>query len=239
MRSTMFSIKRLALHIFGHFSVRIITNFVNNKISDVGGSITVHAFGAYFGLAVSFMMQPKANQNDDVTSKLDGSVYVSDIFAMIGTLFLWIFWPSFNSALLDTPEQQHRAIMNTYLSLTSATGKNKHCSRMQCNSLQTNLTKSGFSVFVQKFSFHYLFVTDIFRDMTFGFNYYRKRSFEFHFVFFFFLPFHLLQLQRLLCRPLSVMSINWIWCMYKIQRWQVVLPLVLYATCSLDRTVLC
>lgn len=105
-------------------------NFVyNNKISDVGGSITVHAFGAYFGLAVSFMMRPKANRNDgggggsDNSGKLDGAVYVSDLFAMIGTLFLWIFWPSFNSALLDAPEQQHRAIMNTYLSLASATGK--------------------------------------------------------------------------------------------------------------------
>lgn len=81
------------------------------------------------------MMRPKINQNEDggggggggANGKLEGSVYASDLFAMIGTLFLWIFWPSFNSALLDTPEQQHRAIMNTYLSLASATGLPFRC----------------------------------------------------------------------------------------------------------------
>jgi ammonium transporter Rh len=39
---------------------------------------------------------------------------------MVGTIFLWIFWPSFNSALVDGPEQG-RAIMNTYLSLAACT----------------------------------------------------------------------------------------------------------------------
>lgn len=90
------------------------------KISDAGGSITVHAFGAYFGLAVSFMMRPKPDQND--SGLYEGSRYTSDIFAMVGTLFLWIFWPSFNSALLDDVVQQHRTILNTYLSLAAATG---------------------------------------------------------------------------------------------------------------------
>lgn len=39
---------------------------------------------------------------------------------MVGTVFLWIFWPSFNSALVDGPEQE-RAILHTYLSLASCT----------------------------------------------------------------------------------------------------------------------
>lgn len=95
---------------------------LTKKISDAGGSIIVHAFGAYFGLAVSFMMRPKRQQNDNGIN--EGSVYTSDIFAMIGTLFLWIFWPSFNSALLNDITQQHRAILNTYLSLAAATGIN-------------------------------------------------------------------------------------------------------------------
>lgn len=69
------------------------------------------------------MMRPKADDQTEADGKLEGAVYTSDLFAMIGTLFLWIFWPSFNSALLDAPEQQQRAIMNTYLSLASATGK--------------------------------------------------------------------------------------------------------------------
>ncbi len=89
-------------------------------MSDAGGSITVHAFGAYFGLAVSFMLRPSSEENN--AGKLEGPSYVSDIFAMVGTLFLWIFWPSFNSALLDGVDQE-RAILNTYLALTSCTGE--------------------------------------------------------------------------------------------------------------------
>jgi len=88
------------------------------SVTDVGGSITVHAFGAYFGLAVSFMMRPRVDQNN--AGKMEGSSYTSDIFAMVGTLFLWIFWPSFNSALLDGADQE-RAILNTYLGLTACT----------------------------------------------------------------------------------------------------------------------
>lgn len=80
----------------------------------------MHAFGAYFGLAVSFMLRPKSEEN--TAGANEGSSYVSDIFAMVGTIFLWLFWPSFNSALLDDITQQHRAILNTYLSLAAATG---------------------------------------------------------------------------------------------------------------------
>lgn len=96
-------------------------SFQTKQISDAGGSIVVHAFGAYFGLAVSFMMRPKREQNESGVN--EGSSYTSDLFAMVGTIFLWMFWPSFNSALLNDTVQQHRAILNTYLSLAAATGK--------------------------------------------------------------------------------------------------------------------
>ena len=33
---------------------------------------------------------------------------------MVGTVFLWMFWPSFNGAAAATGEAQHRAILNTY-----------------------------------------------------------------------------------------------------------------------------
>lgn len=65
-------------------------------------------------------MRPKVEENNAGIN--EGSSYTSDIFAMIGTIFLWIFWPSFNSALLDDVTQQHRAILNTYLSLAAAAG---------------------------------------------------------------------------------------------------------------------
>ncbi|XP_043543445.1 ammonium transporter Rh type A-like [Chiloscyllium plagiosum] len=36
-----------------------------------------------------------------------------------GTLFLWMFWPSFNSAIVENPDGQYRAIINTYFSLAA------------------------------------------------------------------------------------------------------------------------
>jgi len=36
---------------------------------------------------------------------------------LVGTVFLWMFWPSFNSAAAAFGEPQHRAILNTYFSL--------------------------------------------------------------------------------------------------------------------------
>lgn len=84
----------------------------------MGGSITVHAFGAYFGLAVSFILRP--TKENTKAGELEGASYTSDIFAMVGSVFLWIFWPSFNSVLVDGPEQE-RAILHTYLSLAACT----------------------------------------------------------------------------------------------------------------------
>ena len=39
---------------------------------------------------------------------------------MVGSLFLWLYWPSFNSALLSGTAKQ-RAVINTVLSLTGST----------------------------------------------------------------------------------------------------------------------
>lgn len=42
------------------------------------------------------------------------------IFSNPGTLFLWIYWPSFNSASSFHGDAQHRAALNTYLSLAAS-----------------------------------------------------------------------------------------------------------------------
>jgi len=61
------------------------------KVTDTGGTITIFIFGCYFGLAASAMLgRPR-----DITD--NKSMYHSDMFAMIGTLFLWVYWPSFNA----------------------------------------------------------------------------------------------------------------------------------------------
>ncbi|XP_035829381.1 ammonium transporter Rh type B-like [Aplysia californica] len=40
------------------------------------------------------------------------------MFAMVGSIFLWLFWPSFNSALA-VGDAQHRAVLNTYFALAA------------------------------------------------------------------------------------------------------------------------
>ncbi|XP_002915481.1 ammonium transporter Rh type A [Ailuropoda melanoleuca] len=86
------------------------------QASDIGASMTIHAFGAYFGLAVAGVLyRPDLRRGHEK----EESVYHSDLFAMIGTLFLWMFWPSFNSAIAETTEQQYMAIINTYFSLVA------------------------------------------------------------------------------------------------------------------------
>jgi ammonium transporter Rh len=83
---------------------------------DAGDTIFVHLFGAYFGLAVSRVMYHRKYEG----SLKQGSSRSSDMFSMVGTIFLWMFWPSFNAAAAKHGEPQHRAILNTYFSLCAA-----------------------------------------------------------------------------------------------------------------------
>ena len=51
------------------------------KAKDAGGSMTIHTFGAYFGLTVTWILYRK---NLDQSKQRQSSVYHSDLFAMIG-----------------------------------------------------------------------------------------------------------------------------------------------------------
>jgi ammonium transporter Rh len=66
------------------------------KALDIGGAMTIHTFGAYFGLAASFFFQNKAAIEDKYAQN-KGSYY-SNLIAALGTFFLFCFWPSFNAA---------------------------------------------------------------------------------------------------------------------------------------------
>lgn len=84
---------------------------------DVGGGMTIHTFGAYFGLAVTWWLtSPITHSHKDNCSN-----YSSDLFSLAGTLFLWIMWPSFNAATGKSELGQVRALVNTFLSLCSCT----------------------------------------------------------------------------------------------------------------------
>ena len=48
-------------------------------ITDIGGTITVHLFAAYFGLGVASVLQNSGDEHEN-----EASVYHSDLFSMIG-----------------------------------------------------------------------------------------------------------------------------------------------------------
>lgn len=54
------------------------------SVSDAGASIFVHTFGAYFGLAVSFILHRKRPQDGEHDFE---SNYSSDVYAMIGKMY--------------------------------------------------------------------------------------------------------------------------------------------------------
>uniref|UniRef100_A0A8C5EXK7 Rh family B glycoprotein n=1 Tax=Gopherus evgoodei TaxID=1825980 RepID=A0A8C5EXK7_9SAUR len=95
-----------------------INEYILLSAKDAGDSMTIHTFGAYFGLMVSRVLyRPQL----DKSRQREGSVYHSDLFAMIGTIYLWLFWPSFNSAITAHGDDQQRTVMNTYFSLAAST----------------------------------------------------------------------------------------------------------------------
>ncbi|XP_063828589.1 ammonium transporter Rh type B-B [Ostrinia nubilalis] len=131
------------------------------KAADVGGSIAIHTFGAYFGLGVSLALKPKpspeapaTNGNAVPTVDLNGPTYISDVTAMIGSIFLWIYWPSFNSGLTNTDAEYQRAVINTYLSLAAATvttfiissAVSKHQGRFDMVHIQNSTLAGGVAV---------------------------------------------------------------------------------------------
>merc|ERR1719334_2261687 len=84
-------------------------------IADCGGTIIIHVFGAYFGLMACTILGPPAK--DD----LNGSSYSSGQFSLIGTVFLWLFWPSFVAGALPSGAGQTTALINTVLALLAST----------------------------------------------------------------------------------------------------------------------
>jgi len=82
---------------------------------DTGGSVVIHAFGAYFGLGI--VANTMAKFEDGPASENSS---VSNQFSLIGSMVLWIFWPSFTSALV-APEQVVITAINTVFALCGAT----------------------------------------------------------------------------------------------------------------------
>ncbi|XP_050763560.1 ammonium transporter Rh type A-like [Gymnogyps californianus] len=86
-------------------------------VLDVGGTITIHIFSCYFGLGVSkalfgaarWLVHPKETPTPR-----------SDLLSLVGTLILWVFWPSFVAILCQPGDAQHHAILNTLLARSAS-----------------------------------------------------------------------------------------------------------------------
>ncbi len=86
---------------------------------DTAGSIIIHAFGAYFGIGMAIMLTSKAQR--EISIETDAT---SDRFSMLGSMVLWLFWPSFCCAIVVHDNVQNQIPMtavNTVLSLCGAT----------------------------------------------------------------------------------------------------------------------
>jgi ammonium transporter Rh len=82
---------------------------------DTAGSVIIHAFGAYFGLGLSFAVTTARQRSQPIESDA-----TSDRFAMLGSMVLWLFWPSFATAIVPF-EEMPQTVVNTVLALCGAT----------------------------------------------------------------------------------------------------------------------
>jgi ammonium transporter Rh len=82
---------------------------------DTAGSIIIHAFGAYFGIGLTMILTTSQQRCQPIESDA-----TSDRFAMLGSMVLWLFWPSFCSAIVPLQDMP-QTVVNTVLSLSGAT----------------------------------------------------------------------------------------------------------------------
>lgn len=82
---------------------------------DTGGSIVIHAFGAFFGLGLLYTMTTEEEYEHDLPEN-----NTSEIFSLLGSMVLWVFWPSFCAALV-APEQIPMVVLNVIMALCGAT----------------------------------------------------------------------------------------------------------------------
>lgn len=61
---------------------------------DVGGTMIIFTYASFFALTVSFILAKKIMPS---TSSFES--YRSSILSLLGTLLLWVCWPSFNMGL--------------------------------------------------------------------------------------------------------------------------------------------
>jgi len=118
-RATPFQMCVLAIAESVFYAVnKVVIVFGVIGAEDVGGTLTIHMFGAFFGLAAAKALgsQKKEASNNEASR-------VSDVVAFIGTTLLWVYWPSFVGATESGSEvNEMHCLVNTILALLGSTG---------------------------------------------------------------------------------------------------------------------
>ncbi len=84
-------------------------------IADTGGSIVIHAFGAIFGISAAISLTTKKHREASILTDA-----TSDRFSLLGSMVLWVFWPSFCSALVPV-DAIPVSVVNVFLALSGST----------------------------------------------------------------------------------------------------------------------
>ncbi|MEI6060376.1 MAG: ammonium transporter [Bacteroidota bacterium] len=85
------------------------------KVADTGGSIVIHAFGALFGIAAAISLTSMKDMEISIESDA-----TTDKYSVLGSMVLWVFWPSFCAALVPIEAIPH-TVVNVFLALCGST----------------------------------------------------------------------------------------------------------------------
>lgn len=85
------------------------------KVADTGGSIVIHAFGALFGIAAAISLTTQKDMEVPIESDA-----TTDKFSVLGSMVLWVFWPSFCAALVPIEAIPH-TVVNVFIALCGST----------------------------------------------------------------------------------------------------------------------
>lgn len=89
-------------------------NFIGTFV-DTGGSIVIHAFGAIFGISAAVSLTTLKDRETPILTDA-----TSDKFSLLGSMVLWIFWPSFCAALVPAAAIP-ASVVNVILALSGST----------------------------------------------------------------------------------------------------------------------
>lgn len=85
------------------------------KVVDTGGSIVIHAFGAIFGVSAAVFLTSKKDMETPIEADA-----TSDRYSILGSMVLWVFWPSFCAALVPVEAIPH-TVVNVFIALCGST----------------------------------------------------------------------------------------------------------------------